>query len=390
MRPSFMIAALFAIAAGLAWLLATPAQRSELIALLPASSAQRPPPMSAAPPRRPQHLSSPVIAAQPTTTQRDSKRHHRAYSSESADNNCSKPPTLSVNDVQSSSVYQFVNNDGVVSFTDKRPTAVSTRNVSKQYQRREQYFRINLIHDLAPDAVRMQTRIMADTQQIFLFLARHLEIDNLRQVYLDLRLLPTKQAFAAYRKKVAPKLNTNSGFYSSGRNEAVVRMHSGRHGDDRTLGVVRHETSHLIAAALFGSLPKWLNEGLAEYFERLDVDGQAKIVRPSAYYLKTLRHHLRDGSLPALHRHLRLSRKQWLRLDQDLAYGIGWSLVYYLMAEPHGRHLLAQLLDAQAAKRCQRFSTSDYIDRHYPGGISQLEQRWRNWLKQSDPPAHYF
>ena len=250
--------------------------------------------------------------------------------------------------------------------------------------------RINLIHDQAPDAIRMRTRIIADTQQIFLFLARHLEVDNLRQVYLDLRLLPTLAAFEAYRNQFAPKLDTNSGFYSSKRNEAVVRMRSGRHGDGRTLKVVRHETSHLIAAALFGRLPKWLDEGLAEYFERLDVEGQAKIIRPSGYYLKTLRRHLRSGTLPELQRHLRLSRKQWLRLDQDLSYGIAWSLVYYLMTEPRGRHLLAQLLDAKAARRCRHFDTSEYIDRHYPGGIAGLDQLWRNWLGKSDPPGLYF
>ena len=399
MRPTFMILSLFTIALGISWLSATPAQRdtvtSKLWGPLPARplpqvATDRPtsPPRNTAPPSR-VHASAPATrtATARAKPQREAKPRRFA---ESADNACSKPPTLSVDQVQSSSVYQFVNTDGVVSFSDKRPTQATTRDVSGKYRRREQYFRVNLIHDQAPNATRMQTRIMADTQQIFMFLARHLEVDQLRQVFLDLRLLPTAASFDAYRKKVAPKLDTNSGFYSSARNEAVVRMRSGRRGDDKTLKVVRHETSHLIAAALFGNLPKWLNEGLAEYFERLDVDGQAKIIRPSSYYLRTLRKQMANGSLPNLQQHLRLSRRQWLQEDQNLAYGIGWSLIYYLMTEPRGRHLLAQLLDAQAAHRCQRFDTADYIDDHFPGGIADLDRRWRDWLSRSDPPAHYF
>ena len=174
------------------------------------------------------------------------------------------------------------------------------------------------------------------------------------------------------------------------RNEAVVRMRAGRHGDDCTLEVVRHETSHLIAAALFGKLPKWLNEGLAEYFERMDVDGQAKIIRPSTYYLELLRQKLRQGTLPDLRKHLRLSRGQWLRESERLRYGIAWSLVYYLMTDPRGRHLLASLLDAKAEHRCQRFSTAKFLDSHYQGGIAALDHGWRRWLAASDPPAHYF
>lgn len=386
MRPSFTFLSLLFIAFGIVWIVATPAQRSSFIAGL-----FGPPPQQQLAPT-PLKIAAPVVRELPVARPPavPSNEPVRRFAADGVGDACGGPPTLAVTEVQSSNVYAFRSKDGVPSFSDRPSMAAPTQDVSAKYRRREQYFRINLIHEQAPGAVRLQTRIMADTQQIFLFLARHLEVDRLRQVYLDLRLLPDKGSFNRYRRKHAPSLDTNTGFYMANKNEAVVRILTGRSGDSRTLGVVRHETSHLIAAALFGSLPNWLNEGLAEYFERLDVDGQAKIIRPSGYYLKLLRKRLQRGSLPDLQQHLRLSRQQWRREDQALRYAIAWSLVFFLNSEPQGRHLLASLLSEQAAHRCQRFSTADFLERNHPGGIGSLERHWRRWLAASDPPAQYF
>ena len=386
MRPSFTLLSLFFIVAGIAWIAATPAQRSTFIATLfgpPPQQPLQPSPLktvAALPRHRPAAQAQTVPAAKPA----------RSFAAEGVGDACGGPPTLAVTEVQSSHVYTFHNQDGVTSFSDRLPAAAPTQDVSDKYRRREQYFRVNLIHDQAPNAVRLQTRIMAGTQQIFMFLARHLEVDKLRQVYLDLRLLPDNSSFSRYRRQHAPKLDTNTGFYMPAKNEAVVRILPGRDGDDHTLEIVRHETTHLIAAALFGNLPDWLNEGLAEYFERLDIDGQAKIIRPSPYYLKLLRKRLRRGTLPDLQQHLRLSHRQWKREDQALRYAIGWSVVFFLTTEPQGRHLLASLLGAQAAHRCRRFSTADFLEQHHPGGIAALNRNWRRWVAGSEPPAQYF
>ena len=391
MRPSFTLLSLVFIVIGLAWIATTPKQHAAFIARLfgpPPRQSIQPPPLTttAAAPRQPRHA-RPEAPRKPAPRAEEATRR---FATDGVGDACGGPPTLAVTEVQSSNVYAFTSKDGVTSFSDRRPAAAPTRDVSGKYRRREQYFRVKLIHDQAPGAVRMQTRIMADTQQIFMFLARHLEIDKLRQVYLDLRLLPDKDSFGRYRRKYAPKLDTTTGFYMTRKNEAVVRILPGRNGDDRTLGIVRHETSHLIAAALFGNLPDWLNEGLAEYFERMDVDGQAKIIRPSSYYLKLLRKRLRRGTLPRLQQHLRLSHKQWNREDQALRYAIGWSVVFFVMSEPRGRHLLASLLAEQATHRCRRFSTADFLERNQQGGLNALDRHWRHWLAATEPPAQYF
>jgi hypothetical protein len=209
MRPSFTLLSLFIIAAGIAWISATPAQRTALITRL-----FGPPPQATAPstaPRRP--ITTAALRPRPAPPKpapaQEAPRH---FAAEGVGSACGGPATLAVTDVQASNVYAFVDKQGVTSFSDRRPATAATEDVSGKYRRREPYFRIKLIHDLAPDAVLMQTRIMADTQQIFMFLARHLEIDNLRQVYLDLRLLPDKASFSRYRRKHAPMLDTHSGF----------------------------------------------------------------------------------------------------------------------------------------------------------------------------------
>ena len=398
MHASRLLIPLIAASATLAWWQASPAQQRTLWGWIlgPRPAATVAEPVQAIDRKRVVVASAPA-AARPsaatmarTPTPRTPRPPHGEQVQSGEDgvgDACGGPPTLAVTDVQASKVFQFKDGSGVVSFSDQAPVTTRSRDVSQKYRKREQYFRVKLVLDQAPAGIRMQTRIMADTQQIFLFLSRHLKVDSLRQVFLDLRLLPDRNTFAAYRRRVAPGLKTNSGFYSSSRNEAVVRM---RHADELTLEVVRHETSHLIAAALFGNLPKWLNEGLAEYFERMEVDGLAKTITPSRYFLKVLRKHQRGGTLPQLPQHLRLSRRQWLREDEKLRYAVGWSIVYHLMATPRGRRFLAALLKAQAAHRCQRFSTANFVDSNYPAGIEGLDRDWRQWLAGRDPVAQYF
>jgi len=115
-----MIASLLTIAAGLAWLQATPAQRHQWQTRL--HSLFAPTAVNTMPAPRPRPAPAHSIAAVPIVMPANSRANdqpeHSRYADESADISCGQPPTLSVSEVQASNVYQFVANDGVVSFTD--------------------------------------------------------------------------------------------------------------------------------------------------------------------------------------------------------------------------------------------------------------------------------
>jgi len=61
------------------------------------------------------------------------------------------------------------------------------------------------------------------------------------------------------------------GFYSSNANEAFVYK------SDEYLSVTLHEASHCLIESNYKRPPRWLNEGLAEFFETFDLDSNGEL-----------------------------------------------------------------------------------------------------------------
>ncbi len=54
---------------------------------------------------------------------------------------------------------------------------------------------------------------------------------------------------------------SNTGFYSSSLKTVIIYK------NDKFLKTINHEMSHLILRSVVNPVPKWVNEGLAEWFE---------------------------------------------------------------------------------------------------------------------------
>lgn len=155
------------------------------------------------------------------------------------------------------------------------------------------------------------------------------------------------------------------------------------------LAVVRHEATHVIVAGLYGYSPVWFNEGLAEYFEYLQVSGQRRQVEPVAYHLAHLRRLLKRGELIPLYEYVHLKPEQWYGGNRDARYVQAWALVYFLMSEETGKCVLQEMMAQLAQNYCWRFSTVDFIEQNYPGGFAVLEVNWRRWLARDPQPHRY-
>ena len=234
----------------------------------------------------------------------------------------------------------------------------------------------------------MQDRLSADTRQIFKVLADQLEVSELRQVDLQVKVFDNRQAFNSFKKRIAPELGNNvAGFYSSGHNLAAVMRNRN---DERTFSTARHESAHVIIAGLFGNIPTWFTEGLAEYFEQMALSGQLKTIHPNDGWIKLLNQKMRQGQLMSLQQYFSYDRQTWRDQDQDTMYAMAWAVTYFLMDSREGKEHLSRFMQELTRDRCQSLNTAQYFEGNYRGGVSRLDQDWQRWLAQGQPAAHRY
>ncbi len=300
---------------------------------------------------------------------------------------CAKTKTLEVEQGKATAIYRWKDSDGQIHFSDQEPgKLLNSEQMVVHYPDRKSYFKLELLTDNGRQPPFARDRISAEVRQIYEILAKDLSLDHLRQVVLKVRIIDTQEAFQAYRQRIAPQLKTNSGFYSSEHNEAVVFQ-----GDnlERMYAVTRHEATHVIVAGLYGYTPTWFNEGLAEYFEYMDIQGQQRKVSPVGSHLELLRAGINQGTLMDLKQYMQLNPRQWYEQKLNEKYALAWSMIYFLLSDVQGQTVVREIMNQMAKNYCSQFSSVDYLEQFYTGGFNGLAADWRAWLIKDPRPHRY-
>jgi hypothetical protein len=130
------------------------------------------------------------------------------------------------------------------------------------------------------------------------------------------------------------------------------------------VGVLPHETTHVVLAGRFGPqpLPRWADEGMAVLAEPRD-----RVER----HLRNLPMHQRNGELFAVGTLMRMGNYPEPRLIGAF-YAESVSLVDYLSRQPGGPQKFAQFL-----RDCPRLGHENALKQHYGiDGFADLERRW--------------
>lgn len=140
---------------------------------------------------------------------------------------------------------------------------------------------------------------------------------------------------------------------------------------ERNVRIICHEISHhLLRSLSHTSVPAWLNEGLARYFENCTVDRKGNV----EHYLSDaekgrLRSAVMIGSvdvrefLDAPHKEFMLHQ----RTDSGIAYTLSHALVT-VITDNGGDCIVKALLNPGEGEK-----SSDIVERLYPGGVQGLE-----------------
>lgn len=155
--------------------------------------------------------------------------------------------------------------------------------------------------------------------------------------------------------------------------------------DQNVLANIYHEGTHAILRRELNSIPSWIDEGLAEYFEGIHLQGNTVLVLSPPNNDGWAKRFLLEGRMTPLHDFLRMSNYQWREMDEttrSLPRIMAWSLVSYLMAQNEGRHALKRYL--HALKRTtpgeSLLTAFQELNAAYPGGVAALDRGWRSWI----------
>ncbi len=302
---------------------------------------------------------------------------------------CQKPETREIKKESSQKIYRWVDENGKMQFSDIKPEKEKAgfSDISANYKESIQYLNLQLIDNNADLLVGNKERITADVTQIYFLLAQEMNVKNLRQIDVKVRLFSNQDDFQTYRHIVAPEITTSSGFYVPSLNEATVFL---RKDDDSTYAVIRHEATHVILASLYGRVPVWFNEGLAEYFEQLAISGQGKTVKFLSHYHKIVAEQMFAHTLPGLQTYFSIEPERFYGEAIERNYAIAWSLVFFILSEPEDRAVFSAMIDHLVKHPCEDVDMIKLLNRYYAGGFNNFESKWHNWLANPYNTSHYY
>lgn len=214
-------------------------------------------------------------------------------------------------------------------------------------------------------------------------------LDLRRTVEVNLHLFRDKPAFDAWvaARTGDPRSHPIAGIYLPETNEVAVWR---RPNEEDVVATLIHEASHVIMGQLSPRAPAWLQEGMAEYFEGLEVGDDGLQVVPLTRSHARIRDWIERGELISVRSYLGLSNREWRQMAHDASsvpYTLAWGLVYFGLSEPSGKRLLRELM--QNLEKNQQWAGLDIIDARYPGGVTRLDYDFFRWA-QGQPQTHRY
>lgn len=174
-------------------------------------------------------------------------------------------------------------------------------------------------------------------------------------------LFADEEKYTEYMQASHPNLPPRRAFFIGSPTELGVYAHWSPHlAED-----LRHEYTHGILHASLKTVPLWLDEGLAEYFEVPPDDS----LRRHGEHLSRLKIALHNGWRPDLRR---LEQIETVNQMQRADYQEAWAWVHFLLHEaPDGRELLVDYCRSlRSSDKPPRFS--DRLNGHFPDAELRL------------------
>lgn len=190
------------------------------------------------------------------------------------------------------------------------------------------------------------------------------------------------KSFAGYRRfrDDNSTITTDYGFYLPSRDLAVV---NGRY---RYQSTYLHEIQHAIFNKGFYRPPRWLNEGLSELFEWVDVSGGGVYALRHRNKFLWLKKWQREERLPDLRTWVNQSTRTFTERDVGRVRRgriVGWGIAYFMLSDASRRRALARMI--RDLKSGALPSVAAAFDRHYGSGLGGFIRDFNRALPNFPP-----
>ncbi len=281
-------------------------------------------------------------------------------------------------------VHRWTDAEGIIHFSDTAPAAASSDHRVIEVTGVPPISVQATGHDVNLPAL-LQQRAISDAQAIERILRNSLGIDG--DPGFALKIIFVKAAEAYARFVPTPALAASDGAYSSRERTIYVRWQA-REQDNFT--IVRHEIAHALVHERIGNLPVAINEGLAGFFERVEVYGLGAQVALQGEQRALREVTVSDDGADELVDLLARDAGSFYAPGREIRYLRAFALVATLMEQVQGRAALGALLAAQRADSCQPVDVGGLLDQHYPGGLAALAADWSRWLREPPSTVHAY
>ena len=182
---------------------------------------------------------------------------------------------------------------------------------------------------------------------------------------IKIKIFGDSLEYSEYQKKISSSRAKN-GFYSSSKKLIIVNK------NDRYLKTVSHEINHFILRHFIYDVPKWINEGLSEYFECAKLENGNIVIELQNKKLRRLATWIHEKDKIDFSDFFKWSNKKWREVNYNTNFyssTISWGLIYFFMHDETNRYFLVELI------RNIKNGADDYdlLEKLYPGGIKQLQ-----------------
>ena len=267
-------------------------------------------------------------------------------------------------------VYTWVDERGIANFSSTPPKKGEFTLLNYAGEKVFDYFTLDLnIESLPYD---FHQKLTLKLNKLFEVYGQLLDKSSLKKVDINLRVYASKDAFNQFKAKHNMPIGDNTpGFYSHGSNQAHLLLTS----HAATMRTAIHEAAHAINRGIIGYSPKWLNEGLAEYSEYIEVQGKSSKVYPNQNWTNN---GLVSEQLLPLGKLLAATKDDWNSGLKNRFYATSWAFIHFMMDNQQRKDMLAKVIKYEQQNLCDAMNIQ-LVEKAMVMPISQLQSQFTQW-----------
>ena len=190
---------------------------------------------------------------------------------------------------------------------------------------------------------------------------------------IDLRVFSSFDKYKSHQE-LNSNARSNNGYFSISKQEIVL------FDNDRMLKTFNHEFNHYLLRSNFKSPPKWINEGLSEYFEFLNVADSCYVL-PQKKKIARIKNWIGTGLDNDIEQILIVSNEQWTKQNIKPEYRsstISYAIVLFLMSNKDSELIIGKIIN----KLMNEEKSVDIISNLYPGGFVEFKNNFIKFYKE--------